>query len=251
MGIITWNTYLRGPMQISFSRPPTPDPNTVFLITGQGTPESTVLTDSSMYGRSITTFGTYTYKTTYSKYYSTSVLGSAPGAFSVALSQPGANKSWTWETWFYATSTQLSGAGSGLGFLTLDNTGDWIIMSQGPDNGGTNQFGLLKPFSGTWYALSATSLPANQWAHLAMSFVDNGDGTGVLRSFINGILSGTSAMNSGNFVQLPISSNGVVISGRNSPAGFSNANYYFSDFRISQGVARYTSSFNPPQKPLI
>lgn len=219
-----------------------PDPQVVLFISGNGTLGSTTLIDNSMYARTITTeFGTYTYNSNQVKSYSTSVVGGGVGAWSTTLPVPGVNQSWCWEMWIYLTENQLASSGAGFGFLSLDQNSNYIIMSRGPGNSGTNQIGLSQGAIGQWYALSTSSLAANQWTHIAMSSEDLGNGSATLRSFVNGTLEGTYT---GAPFSLPMG--GKIYSGLTANSGFSNPNYYFENYRITQGSARYTSNFTPP-----
>lgn len=81
---------------------------------------------------------------------------------------------------------------------------------------------------------SAGSFPTGQWNHFAVTR----SGT-TLRIFINGVSSlvfgGTSATNFSGSFQVNI---------LNTPANYDNAR--LQDYRIYQGVAKYTSNFTPP-----
>lgn len=217
-----------------------PDPQLVLFISGNGPLDSTTLIDNSMYNRTITTdFGTYTYKNDYVRNYPTSVVGSSVGAWSANIPTPGVDQSWTWEMWIYLTNDQIANSGNGFGFLSLDQNSNNIIMSTGIGSGAI-RFALIEPWVGRVNALTTGSIQANQWTHIAMSSKDNGNGTGTLRSFINGNLEGTYT---GTI--FPMAINGIIRSGFNAPTGFSNPNYYFTDYRIIQGRAEYISNFTP------
>jgi len=84
---------------------------------------------------------------------------------------------------------------------------------------------------------TAPTVPADEWVHVAVTF----DGT-TFRLFVNGVLgdSGTKTVNSAgsstrNYINRDIA---VGIGGE----------CWLDNFRITDGVARYTSNFTPPTK---
>lgn len=83
---------------------------------------------------------------------------------------------------------------------------------------------------------STTGISLNTWMHVA--FVRSGNN---LYGFIDGVLRASSASGA----SLPsITSNTLYLGSNSTPAGFVDG--YYDDFRITKGVARYTSGFTPP-----
>jgi YD repeat-containing protein len=83
---------------------------------------------------------------------------------------------------------------------------------------------------------AAGAIAANTWYHVAVARQGSN-----LRMFINGVLVGTSTNTTNS------SSTGALFIGRlNSTYPENDWNGYIDDFRISKGVARYTTSFAPP-----
>ena len=87
---------------------------------------------------------------------------------------------------------------------------------------------------------SVTSWTINTWYHIA--YVKS---AGVLNLYVNGVFDNSVAMN----VQTGRPGQSNIFLG----AQTGNSNYftgYLEDFRITKGVARYTTGFTPPTAPL-
>jgi hypothetical protein len=88
---------------------------------------------------------------------------------------------------------------------------------------------------------SATSIPKNQWVHVAVS-----RSSGTIRLFIDGVLdantaSTTAAINAASFPSIGGGRSTVA----NSVTGY-YLNGYIDELRITNGYARYTGNFTPP-----
>ena len=143
-------------------------------------------------------------------------------------------KDFTIEFWYYATSLPSTSSPAGM------------IDMRGGTNGGTVTEPTLY-FDGTngfrWYT-NATSvlisgntlISANSWQHFAIVRA-----SGVLKMYINGTYTGTSYTDSLNY---PAKATYIG----NTNDGVYNYYYagYLSDFRITNGYARYTANFTPP-----
>lgn len=86
---------------------------------------------------------------------------------------------------------------------------------------------------------SSTTLPLNQWTHVAVSRSGSN-----LRIFMNGVKTGE-ATNTTNFS----SSSYNLLIGRSAPSESVYYNGYIDELRITKGVARYTTSFTPSTQP--
>ncbi len=97
-----------------------------------------------------------------------------------------------------------------------------------------NNNSFLCRFAGNYTDIGATGIVPNQWYHLAMVRF-----AGVGYFFVDGILKGTQASTS-NFGTACATSLFSTLGGGNPFAG------YIDEFRVTKGVARYTSNFTPP-----
>ena len=132
------------------------------------------------------------------------------------------------------------------GYLT--NTGTYSAFLRPDDPGTFAEFGYdfltgeLKFQARTTPIVSvATTMPTNQWAHVAACR----SGTS-LRLFINGTQVGSTTTDSTNFV----STTGNIRVGGSSFSATHSVNGYLSNFRVVNGTALYTSNFTPPTAPL-
>jgi len=91
---------------------------------------------------------------------------------------------------------------------------------------------------------STSTLPLNQWNHVAM--VRNGSGTNNVKFYLNGVLDGqgTNTTNTSSSVTL-----GVGAVARSGAAGVNPLNGYISNVR-EVASAVYTANFTPPTAPL-
>lgn len=222
--------------------------NVTFLLSGNGPLNSTTVIDNGPLALPFATeWGTWTYTDAQNIYHPTSLIGTTSGALSTTIPAAYSNKSWTFEMWFYATSAALAGSGAGMSFLT-DQYVNYAIMSRGSANGGNNELGLVFLFTSSWYAASGP-LPADAWTYLTITYEETGGAPGyggTLRTFINGTLVNSQAFNSA-----PLTWEGQKVwIGPTANSFFTSNNYYFSDYRFTRGVARYTSSFTPPAAAL-
>ncbi|MEL0120797.1 MAG: LamG-like jellyroll fold domain-containing protein, partial [Opitutae bacterium] len=102
----------------------------------------------------------------------------------------------------------------------------------------SNNQNLAYYLNGANRIIGTTTLPLNQWMHIAVSRAG-----GITRLFLNGTQEGSSYTDAA-----------VYTSNANRPiiGVLENINYasstpgYIDDLRITKGVARYTSNFIPP-----
>lgn len=134
----------------------------------------------------------------------------------------------TMEFWIYALDN------------TLFSSGNWYLFD------GNVNYTRIQVYNGTMYfypvagnyaTYTCSSLPSRAWHHIAM--VRSGS---TLTGYVNGIAVGT-ASNSSNLTDTTFTIG--AYSGGGGPF-----NAYMSDFRITKGVAVYTSNFTPPVTPL-
>ena len=95
---------------------------------------------------------------------------------------------------------------------------------------------------------SSNAVTLNAWSHIAV-VLDANSGTNNIKIYINGTLDGQGTFSG---ISWSSGSSGDVVKIGN--GNISNANAYFQgyvqDFRITEGLARYTANFTPPTAPL-
>ena len=150
----------------------------------------------------------------------------------------------TVETWFYPTATPSNhegifcyGAhGSGNYLQLIYETTRLIRYDIYASVGGGSA-----PNRGT------TALSLNTWNHIALC-----RSGGNIRLYVNGTQEHTEANSSD--LNFPKPNNGfdvvAVIGNRTGLSGYELNSAYLQDFRITKGLARYTSNFTPPTAPL-
>jgi hypothetical protein len=137
---------------------------------------------------------------------------------------------WTIECWVYFNSVASAphiwqfGSGSTVRAVLYMNTAK------------------LRLFRGADRIVGATTLVANQWYHLAVSFQASNTTT---RLYINGVLEGSV----NNFNDYPKNAADIRFMAGFQPYSGAAGDYlngYISDMRVTKGLARYTANFTPP-----
>jgi hypothetical protein len=160
----------------------------------------------------------------------------------------------------------------GTASLTLDGTGDYVIVASSNDFGfGTGDFtiegwfykntatqmvlfdmrttasqssiyvessaaGNLRLFvSGAYRLTSSNAMTTGAWTHVAISRVSN-----VTRFFINGVVSTNTYADTNDYGTTKPLVLGATFTGTTAVNG------YIDDFRISKGIGRYTTTFTAP-----
>jgi hypothetical protein len=224
--------------------------NTSLLLRGDGSNGSTVFTDSSPTASVITRNGNTVISTANSKYGGSSMYFDGNGDY---LTIPNSTNydfgagNFTIEMWVNPSATGLannaqkflfgkrasaSSYASVLSFLTYSTVTSNFSVSFFVSTNGTT-YGLQ-------YISPATFVSPNVWTHLA--FVRSGNQYSI---YVNGIKTIAAASFSGQvFNNSSAFSVGSCYSAV-SP-GTSGYSGYIDDFRITKGIARYTSNFTPP-----
>ena len=150
------------------------------------------------------------------------------------------NGSFTWEAWVYPLS--LPSAGNVKTFwsqrATLSNFGGPLVVI---DSAGNLQLYIANAAASLWSVNgfnTGLTISLNTWQHLAL--VKNGT---TLTLYKNGV-AGSSTTHS---TAVGTSGNTVVMAG--AADGGQAVDGYIDDFRITNGVARYTANFTPPAAP--
>ncbi|MDP6583130.1 MAG: LamG domain-containing protein [Anaerolineales bacterium] len=217
-------------------------PKVTALLPFDGTNGATSTTDSSNSNHTVTFGGDAEISTAQSKFGGSSLSLDGNGDY-VDLPQSTnqlASLDFTVECWFRFNS----GAGSntmgiwGSYYTTPSGKGLW--MTHHPPTGNQLYFQVHYGSSG-WAYLNQTqgtrtALSNNTWYHAAVTRQGS-----TWRMFLNGSLEDSMTLNSN------VTDSGSTT--RLGCVGPSNTNYlngYIDDFRITKGLARYTSNFTPP-----
>ena len=142
--------------------------------------------------------------------------------------------SWTVESWVrFASDVQCSLYGR----VNNAGAGDWSVFYNKADR----KWKVFANPGAATIAQSNTWTPTvNTWYHIAVC--RSGDN---FYFFVDGTQQGTTQTNSTTF---QASSTAITIGAAND--GTSAFDGYFDDYRITNGIARYTANFTPPQGPL-
>jgi len=209
------------------------------LLHGDGTNGSNTIVDSSPSPKTVTAVGNAQISTAQSKFGGASIAFDGSGDY---LGLPAVSDlafgtgNFTVETWVYISSyapingyalidtIPIGGLGSRLAAFV------WVILPSGK----------LDVFSLSSFKGSSTSIvPLNQWVHLAL--VRNG---AIWQYYINGVKDGTEYTYSRD---LSLAQGALI--GRIGDGNTYFFNGYIDDFRITKGIARYTTNFTPPSAP--
>ncbi len=196
-------------------------------------------------GRSITVVGNTQTKTATKKFGTASAYFDGVGDY-LTVSNGGAfdfgTGDFTVETWvnFAAYSASFSGEYGACLFATyLTNSGNnsgWQFRI----DGSATAYHTLNIWTGTTqHLITIPALSLNIWHHVAISRTG-----GVLRAFLNGVQVGGNIATTDLFTRL---GNTELYVGKLNDATYGlTLNGYLDDCRITKGVGRYTTNFNPP-----
>ena len=144
----------------------------------------------------------------------------------------------TIESWIYVTDNTA--------YNTIFHTGAGSVSDSSFTQFAVHPTGVLNYYRSTnlVVASAASQISNNTWYHVALT----GDG-GTIRIFIDGVLKDT-ATNVPSYY--PYAGMDMHIGDRMSGANSGNYPFggYMQDFRITKGLARYTSAFTPPTAAL-
>jgi len=209
-------------------------PKVSLHLTCEGSNGSTTVTDSSNTNASITCIGSAQISTAQSKFGSSS-LATASGDISISTTNifNFGTSDFTVEFWFYRT---------GLG-----NHNNFLVDAR-PSGNDSNTFMLYMPngtTAPTYHTASSDrisssiNLGTNAWTHIA---VVRNSGTTTL--YMNGV-SGGSFSDSTDYVDTGGSTLGFWAGSSTDYANYTPPGF-FDDFRVTKGLARYTTNFTPP-----
>jgi len=156
------------------------------------------------------------------------------GDRATATGVPDLGDDFTIECWVYSTTTGNRGIVSSIDNIqSWSGSGYWSLYV-----GGGNYPQLI--IDGGTTTANSTTLPTNQWVHLAVTRTSN-----TVRYFINGTVQSTTFSNS-----LTLKNpSGIVIGSSPNNNYIYNYTGYIQDLRIAN-ECKYTATFTPPTAPL-
>ena len=164
-------------------------------------------------------------------------MPSGAGIFNCTATSTVWKNIFTVEFWVYLDVATYPVAGSNVYFAADFGAGG---NASGPIIYETGDF--IKQSGGGFSNTGAKPLP-RRWNHLA--FVSQGTGVNQFSFFLNGVLQST-----GQFSYTVNGGQTFGIGSSQSGTGSGTRPAYYSNFRIVQGLAVYTSNFTPPTGPL-
>ena len=212
--------------------------NVSLLLHCNGVDGSTDFLDGSLSHKTVTANGDAKVSTERSMFGGASALFSGGGFLGIAAHSslyPALGSDFTVEAWVYIPATSLgvtrtiagmTSTVSGYNTWALDIQADRSLLFQVYD--GSVRYGMT----------SENSVPGDSWIHVAGAK----SGTS-LSAFLNGSKGATV----GTLVGSPVGPNGRLAVGR--VGEYSGGQYLIGnvdEFRITQGIARYTANFTPP-----
>ena len=199
------------------------------LLHGDGANGSTTITDNSPSPKTVTAVGNAQISTAQSKFGGASIAFDGSGdylATNLSINNSFIQNDFTIECWIYVTSTNEGGAfgliGNQFFGVRLQNSQD-IFYFTGPNASPSISMG--------------SALTRGAWNHIAMT---KSGTTGY--GFVNGVSTGNTSVVSPSIT----TSNLHVGFYYNTPFVFAG---YIDDFRVTTGIARYTTNFTPPAAP--
>ena len=214
--------------------PPTAITNTSLLLnyTNGGIVDATAKND-------LETVGNAQISTTQSKFGGSSMAFDGTGDYLSVNGGPGSNQrvgfgtsDFTIECWVYCT---ISGA---------SNNGIYDCRYSASATGPTLYYipssGVIMFYNGA-NQITGSTLTINTWNHIALVRY-----SGVTKLYINGVQSGSSYTDTNNYTS---GVNTGIVGGFYD--GSASWNGYIDDFRITRGIARYTSNFTPPTSAFL
>lgn len=207
--------------------------NVELFLKGDGANGSTNIVDSSPTPKTVSIFGNTQISTAQSKYGGSSILFDGIGDYISANSTSfsAGTGDFCYEGWVRTNATNAY-----MAFMTRSpwaSTNGFLFTNNSAIGDGKPQI-WWNGYSGALLFTSSASVNDNNWHHIAFS-----RSSGTCRLFVDGIL-----------VVTPVTSNVNVPSGTinvGNDVDFANRGFsgYIDSFRVTIGVARYTSNFNP------
>jgi hypothetical protein len=242
-GIARWTTDFSGSLpSVAYIT----DSYTKLLLHFDGDNASTIITDISSVGYPITLNGSFILYNTAPKFGNACLYLDGSSAKLQSLSIPSSSgldfgiEDFTIDTWIKIPI-------GGGGILLSNGWGPSIIQACGYYLGiSETSMSFFYAIQGDYYwgygATKSCSISSNTWTHIAL--VRSG---GTIFYFVNGISIGTHSIGSDNIHAEPSLNAwiGAMMSTWQNFSGFYKG--YIDEFRVSKGIARWTSTFEPSQ----
>jgi hypothetical protein len=211
--------------------PLTADANTSLLLHF----DNVDIIDSSSTPKAITAVGNAQISTAQSKFGGSSIVFDNGGDYLTPASSADLilGSTWTVECWWYLNA---AGAGTTRNALLLSGSLVGVSGSLGIYQEAGAFLNVRAGVATSDVRSSNSSIVALEWQHIAISTLDN-----VATIYINGVQNGSGPING------PVTASVSRIGSIGSIDYDTNG--YIDDFRITKGVARYTSNFTPPTAP--
>lgn len=223
-----------GAAQAAYVTNGTPDSYVKLLCRGEGADTGTTFTDDSQAGRSLTAGTGCTTSATQKHFGNTSIKVTAAGAVTAAdHADWEVGSTWTVDFWVYSNATGSQGY---FGQAVNANSG-WGFRS----NIAGNKLVLEVDYPTTWSVTWDNFIATGGWHHVAIVCNSN-----VVKAYYDGteqtIIGTAGSVGAIGDYAAPFMIGGSFVGS----AGASYADAYLDEFRVSKGVARWTSNFTPP-----
>ena len=205
--------------------------NVSLLLHGDGSNGSTTITDSGPSPKTVTAFGNAQIITAQSKFGGASIAFDGSGDYISAGTSNDfvfGTADFTIEFWAYPTNF------ANYRIIWDNRTSDSDV------NGFVLGFSAVNIYlyTSSNFRISGSLPSLNQWSHVALTREADKH-----KIFVNGLQAGSTYTANNNYTR-----NSSQI-GRYFLTNNDNYSGYIDDFRITKGVARYTSNFTPPTAP--
>ena len=221
-------------------------PQVSLLLNGDGTNGSTVFTDLSSSPKTVTAYDNTQISTSVKKYGTGSIYFDGNGDYLSVAYNAGfgfGSNNFTIECWAYISSfTPSSGPVFASNWGNPPSYGAWAFGAG--NNGGVTLSVNLRNSSAADFQISApaSTVTTSQWYHYAVTRTGS-----TFYIFVNGVQKAT-----GTYSTALDNNSTPILLGRQAYNydNYGSFNGYIDDFRITNGVARYTQNFTPPTAPL-
>lgn len=214
--------------------------NVVLHLLGNGANNSTTITDSSPLAKTVTRVGSPTISTTQSKYGRSSLNFLTNGSYLSFANTDFlfTNINFTVEAWIYFPSPSTNPFGQersicGIWSATDPNAQSWLLIVS---NGALQVVGEIISGDNLFFNVPNV-ITQERWYHVA--FVRNNS---LMYLFCDGVLLSTYNCGTASFSN---TTNTFGVGGYNRDSGTGTCGGYIDSLRITRGVARYTTNFNP------
>lgn len=211
------------------------DAQTVLLIHADGPDDSTTFIDSSTYAHPIVRGGTAHIDNAQSKFGGTSALFDGTGDY---LQLDGSadfaygTGDFTIDFWMRVPSVTSTANRTVYDGRPASVQGAYPVIILMTD-------GTLRYYVSGADRIISSVVTANTWIHVAVV-----RSSGSTKMYFNGVQTGSTYTDSTNYITT--TGRPYIGTGRNITAGFSG---WLDEFRISKGIARWTTNFTPPTAP--